>query len=57
MKIVVATDFSDCSGAAEDRVLDLTHALGAEILYVHVAVEAPLYNEPPFAKTRARGWT
>jgi nucleotide-binding universal stress UspA family protein len=44
-KIVVATDFSDCARRAEETAAALGRALGAELILLHVAVEAPLYNE------------
>jgi nucleotide-binding universal stress UspA family protein len=49
MKILVATDFSDCAVAAEGRALEFARALGAEVLFVHVAVETPRYGEGPFS--------
>ena len=48
MKILCATDFSDAGLAAETQAAALAHALGAELVYVHVTVEAVLYGEGPF---------
>jgi nucleotide-binding universal stress UspA family protein len=49
MKILCATDFSEEGQAAEARALELARALGAELVYVHVNVETPLYGEAAFA--------
>jgi nucleotide-binding universal stress UspA family protein len=54
LKIVVATDFSDGAAAAEARTLELARALDAEVLFVHVAVETPLYSEGRFSPASAR---
>lgn len=48
MTIVCATDFSEPAEAAEARAIALARSLGADVLFVHVAVEAPLYGEGPF---------
>ena len=48
MKILCATDFSDAGLAAEAQAAALARALGAELVYVHVTVEAVLYGEGPF---------
>jgi universal stress protein A len=44
-KILVPTDFSDCARRAEETAVALGRALGAELVLLHVSVEAPLYNE------------
>ena len=44
-KILVPTDFSDCARRAEDRATVLARGLAAELILLHVSVEAPLYNE------------
>lgn len=48
MTIVCATDFSETADAAEARAIELARSLGADVVLVHVAVEAPLYGEGPF---------
>ena len=48
MTIVCATDFSEPAEAAEARAIELARSLGADVLFAHVAVEAPLYGEGPF---------
>jgi nucleotide-binding universal stress UspA family protein len=45
MKIVHPTDFSDCAEQARGLALQLARALGAELVLLHVAVEAPLFRE------------
>lgn len=45
MKILHPTDFSECADRAEAETIRLAHAIGAEIILLHVAVEAPLYGE------------
>jgi len=44
-KILVATDFSDCARRAEETSIALARGLAAELILLHVTVEAPLYNE------------
>jgi len=44
-RIVCATDFSDAAEAAIVHAQGLAAALGAEILLLHVASEAPLWSE------------
>jgi nucleotide-binding universal stress UspA family protein len=44
-KILIPTDFSDCARRAEEGAVALGLAFGAELILLHVAVEAPLYNE------------
>ena len=45
MKIVHPTDFSQCAEQARGLAVQLARALGAELLLLHVAVEAPLFRE------------
>src|SRR5215831_18915731 len=52
--ILVATDFSPSSEAAWLVARQLAARLGAEIVVVHVLVEAPLFSEGPFTMKRAR---
>jgi nucleotide-binding universal stress UspA family protein len=47
MKILCATDFSDAGQAAEAHAASLARALGAELIYLHVSQETPLYGEGP----------
>ena len=51
MKIVHPTDFSVCAEQARALAVQLARALGAELILLHVAVEAPLFRE---GLTRAR---
>jgi nucleotide-binding universal stress UspA family protein len=44
-KILCATDFSSCAEHAVDHAVRLARALGAELVLLHVAVEAPLFRE------------
>ena len=45
MKILCATDFSDAAAAAVAEAVRVAQRLGAELVFVHVAVERPLYGE------------
>jgi nucleotide-binding universal stress UspA family protein len=45
MKIVCPTDFSEAAAMAEHEAARLATALGAEIVLLHVASEAPLWRE------------
>jgi nucleotide-binding universal stress UspA family protein len=45
MKIIHATDFSECAEQARALAVQLARALGAELILLHVAVEAPLFRE------------
>jgi nucleotide-binding universal stress UspA family protein len=45
MKIVHPTDFSGCAEQARALAVQLARALGAELVLLHVAVEAPLFRE------------
>ncbi len=49
MTVICATDFSDAAECAERQAVDLARALGAELVFIHVAVETPLYGESVFA--------
>ena len=53
-RIVVPTDFSDCAEQAWGLAQRLAAASGAELVLVHVLVEAPLFNEGPFTMDRVR---
>ena len=53
-RIIVPTDFSDCAEEAWALGQRLAAAFGAELVLVHVLVEAPLYDEGPFSMDRAR---
>jgi nucleotide-binding universal stress UspA family protein len=48
MRILHPTDFSDCAFNAEEHAVRLARSLDAELLLLHVVVEAPLYGENPF---------
>jgi nucleotide-binding universal stress UspA family protein len=52
--ILVPTDFSSGSEQAWSTARRLAAALGAELVLVHVFVEAPLYFERPFTGDRVR---
>ena len=52
--VLVPTDFSPQSEAAWGLALRLARAVGAEIVLLHVFVEAPLYSESTFAADRVR---
>jgi nucleotide-binding universal stress UspA family protein len=45
MKIIHPTDFSDCAEQARALAIQLARALQAELILLHVSVEAPLYRE------------
>ena len=47
MTIIVATDFSDAAAAGEAQALRVASRFAAELIFVHVAVESPLYGEGP----------
>jgi universal stress protein A len=53
-RLLVATDFSDTAEKAWTRARDLARALGAELVLLHVFVEAPLYSETPFNAPEVR---
>jgi len=44
-RILCATDFSDSAAPAERLAVSLAGPLGAEVVFVHVASEAPLWRE------------
>jgi universal stress protein A len=43
--ILCPTDFSDAAANAERQAIDLARALGAELVLLHVASDAPLWSE------------
>jgi nucleotide-binding universal stress UspA family protein len=45
MTILHPTDFSESAEYAEEQAVRLAHAIGGEIVLLHVAVETPLYGE------------
>jgi nucleotide-binding universal stress UspA family protein len=51
MKIVHPTDFSECAEQARALAVELARALGAELILLHVAVEAAPFREG-FMSTR-----
>lgn len=53
-RILVPTDFSAGSNEAWAVARRLAAGLGAELILLHVLVEAPLYSEGPFTMKRAR---
>jgi nucleotide-binding universal stress UspA family protein len=53
-RIIVPTDFSTCAEEAWSLARRLARAFGSELVLVHVAVEAPLYNEGPFGMERVK---
>lgn len=53
-RIVVPTDFSDCAEQAWALAQRVAAAFGAELILVHVLVEAPLFNETPFTMDQSR---
>jgi nucleotide-binding universal stress UspA family protein len=55
MAIICATDFSDSAQAAEARALMLARALAKPLVYLHVAVETPLYSEGLFSMADVQG--
>jgi nucleotide-binding universal stress UspA family protein len=52
MTILHPTDFSPEAEAAEVEAARLARALGAELILLHVSVEAMTYGETPFALDR-----
>lgn len=52
--MLVPTDFSSQSERAWGLARRLALAVGAEVVLVHVFVEAPFYSEGPFAADRIR---
>ena len=53
-RIVVPTDFSECAEEAWGLAQRLAAASSAELVLVHVLVEAPLFSEGPFTMDRVR---
>ncbi len=53
-RLLVPVDFSPPSEAAWAVARRLAGAVGAEVVLLHVTVEAPLYAEGPFTGARAR---
>jgi nucleotide-binding universal stress UspA family protein len=52
MKIVLATDFSETAEHAQRHAVELARRLGAELVLLHVAVDAPLYVDAAGADAR-----
>lgn len=55
MKILHPTDFSDCAEEARAVATRLAKALNAELLLLHVSVEAPLFGEGLMGRQDVRG--
>lgn len=53
-RLLVATDFSSSSKQAWLVARQLARRLGAEIVLLHVLVEAPLFSEGPFTMKHTR---
>ena len=53
-RVLVPVDFSPQSEAAWELARRLARAVGAEVVLLHVFVEAPLYSESAFAAERVR---
>ena len=53
-RMVVPTDFSVCAEAAFAVARQLARPLGAELMLVHVLVEAQPFSEGPFSAERLR---
>jgi nucleotide-binding universal stress UspA family protein len=53
-RILVPTDFSPSAEAAWDLAQRLAISTGAELVLLHVLVQAPLYSESPFSGPRLR---
>lgn len=45
MKILHATDFSECAEQARAEAIRLARAFGGELILLHVSIETPLYAE------------
>ena len=52
MRILQPTDFSTEAEAAEAEAVRLARSFGAELIVLHVSVEAVLYGETPFGATQ-----
>ena len=55
MKILHPTDFSECADRAQQQAIRLAHAMGGEIVLLHVTVQAPLYGEGLMSSKEVRG--
>lgn len=53
-RILVPTDFSSASEQAWRAARELARTTGAELVLLHVLVQAPLYSESPFSGPRLR---
>ena len=53
-RILVPTDFSSVSEQAWRVARELARTTGAELVLLHVLVEAPLYSESPVSGPRLR---
>jgi universal stress protein A len=54
MKILHPTDFSEAATHAQAEAVRLAHAIGGELVLLHVAVEAPLYGEGLMSRSEVR---
>src|SRR6266508_913406 len=45
MKMLHPTDFSESADQAQQQAVRLAHAIGGEIILLHVTVDTPLYGE------------
>ena len=45
MTILHPTDFSESAEYAEQQAVKMAHAMGGELVLLHVAVETPLFGE------------
>jgi nucleotide-binding universal stress UspA family protein len=45
MKILCPIDFSEASDRAQAKAIEWARALNGELVFLHVAIEAPLYGE------------
>lgn len=54
MKILHPTDFSEAAAYAEQQAVRLAHAIGGEVVLLHVAVEAPVFGEGLMAAKEVR---
>jgi nucleotide-binding universal stress UspA family protein len=54
MTILHPTDFSECAEQARGQAIRLARAFGAEVVLLHVAMEAPLYGEGLLARSEVR---
>jgi nucleotide-binding universal stress UspA family protein len=49
MTILYATDFSESAEPAQAQAIRLARALGTGLVFLHVAVDVPLFGEWPFS--------